>query len=250
MEIFGVFLVYAGVIVAFVAAVSVIKPLRFIGVRTRLQALAILGLALATIVLGMILPTRETHVASIGSRLDEFEPVYQFNEEHTVTVRASPEQCYTAIRQVGPEEIALFHTLTWLRRFGRRGPESIVNAPEHRPILETAIRTGFMLLAEDLGREIVIGAVMGPPTPEWARDKRSPQQFQALHARYTAKIAMNFLVEPASPGACRIRTETRVCANSPAARRAFALYWRVIYPGSALIRRMWLRAIQRRAEAP
>jgi len=27
------------------------------------------------------------------------------------------------------------------------------------------------------------------------------------------------------------------------------LYWRVIYPGSALIRRMWLRAIKKRAEA-
>ena len=25
------------------------------------------------------------------------------------------------------------------------------------------------------------------------------------------------------------------------------IYWRVIYPGSALIRRMWLRAIERRA---
>ncbi len=28
----------------------------------------------------------------------------------------------------------------------------------------------------------------------------------------------------------------------------FAIYWRVIYPGSALIRRMWLDAIRRRAE--
>jgi hypothetical protein len=38
-----------------------------------------------------------------------------------------------------------------------------------------------------------------------------------------------------------------VFANSPWARRGFAAYWRVIYPGSALIRRMWLRAIARRA---
>jgi hypothetical protein len=33
-------------------------------------------------------------------------------------------------------------------------------------------------------------------------------------------------------------------------RRVFAAYWRVIYPGSALIRRMWLRAVKRRAESP
>jgi len=32
-------------------------------------------------------------------------------------------------------------------------------------------------------------------------------------------------------------------------RMRFAAYWRVIYPGSALIRVMWLRAIKQRAEA-
>jgi hypothetical protein len=59
---------------------------------------------------------------------------------------------------------------------------------------------------------------------------------------------MNFRVEPAGNGECRIVTETRVFATSPPASRAFAAYWRVIYPGSALMRRMWLRAIERRAE--
>jgi len=33
------------------------------------------------------------------------------------------------------------------------------------------------------------------------------------------------------------------------ATRTFAAYWRMIYPGSALIRVMWLRAIRLRAEA-
>ena len=44
--------------------------------------------------------------------------------------------------------------------------------------------------------------------------------------------------------------ETRVFANSPEARGRFARYWRVIYPGSAIIRRMWLRAVRRRAMNP
>jgi hypothetical protein len=39
-----------------------------------------------------------------------------------------------------------------------------------------------------------------------------------------------------------------VFATDPASCRRFAVYWRVIYPGSALIRRMWLRAIRLRAE--
>jgi hypothetical protein len=39
-----------------------------------------------------------------------------------------------------------------------------------------------------------------------------------------------------------------VDTGDTAARQRFAAYWRVIYPGSALIRRMWLRAIARRTE--
>ena len=58
---------------------------------------------------------------------------------------------------------------------------------------------------------------------------------------------MNFAITPDGPDRSFVSTETRVFANSPSARRRFAVYWRFIYPGSAIIRRMWLRAIQRRA---
>ena len=44
-------------------------------------------------------------------------------------------------------------------------------------------------------------------------------------------------------------TETRVATSDERSERVFARYWRVIYPGSALIRRNWLRAIKARAEA-
>ncbi|MFI5167541.1 MAG: hypothetical protein ACHQQS_13065 [Thermoanaerobaculales bacterium] len=43
-------------------------------------------------------------------------------------------------------------------------------------------------------------------------------------------------------------TETRVAATDAGARRALATYWRVIYPGSSLIRTTWLAAIKQRAE--
>ena len=58
---------------------------------------------------------------------------------------------------------------------------------------------------------------------------------------------MNLRIEDAGPAACTLTTETRVYATDASTRRRFALYWRVIYPGSALIRRMWLRAIAHRA---
>jgi len=61
---------------------------------------------------------------------------------------------------------------------------------------------------------------------------------------------MNFLVTPDGPNGSLVSTETRVFANSSNARRRFARYWRAIYPGSALIRVMWLRAVRRRAMTP
>lgn len=59
---------------------------------------------------------------------------------------------------------------------------------------------------------------------------------------------MNFFMEDAGGGWTRLTTETRVHATDLKSRRRFAAYWRTIYPGSALIRVMWLRAIKARAE--
>jgi hypothetical protein len=45
-----------------------------------------------------------------------------------------------------------------------------------------------------------------------------------------------------------LSTETRVLATDAAARRSFRHYWRLIYPGNAVIRIALLRAIRRSAE--
>ena len=59
---------------------------------------------------------------------------------------------------------------------------------------------------------------------------------------------MNFRVVPDGAGGSLVTTKTRVLATDPRAARRFAVYWRIIQPGSALIRRRWLRAIAARAE--
>ncbi|MGH9675014.1 MAG: hypothetical protein ACRD44_17720, partial [Bryobacteraceae bacterium] len=74
-------------------------------------------------------------------------------------------------------------------------------------------------------------------------DRPTPEGFKALHAPGFALAAMNFRVEDTG----LVTTETRVFATDDAARRRFAVYWRLIYPWSALLRRTWLRAIARRA---
>lgn len=163
----------------------------------------------------------------MATRLDEALPKWQFAERHAIEVAAPPDRVFAAIRAVTAGEIFLFRTLTTLRRLGRPLPESILNAPKDTPLLDVALRGGFFVMADDPPHEIVIAMYVIPP-------KR-------------ALAAMNFAVTSSGHGS-HVTTETRVYASDAAARRRFALYWFAIRLGSGFIRRMWLRAIRKRAE--
>ena len=209
----------------------------------------VLAVGFLFILVGWAWPAPEIRIPVPQTKLDEFVPAYQFQEFHTLEVAVPKERVYRAIKDVTAREILLFHTLTWIRRFGHPGPASIMNPPGDEPILDVALQTSFLLLAEDANREIVLGTLVVVP-PGWRpKAKATPEDFKALHTPGFALAAMNFKVEDAGAGSCTVTTETRVYATDAAATRRFAAYWRMIYPGSALIRRMWLRAVKRRAEA-
>ncbi len=241
--------VYAGFLAMLVGAASLAKPLACVRISSRRRAAAVLAGGLVSVAIGMCLPAYQATVALEHTHLDEFAPVYQFNEVHKVRVNASRARVYQAIEATTAREILLFRTLTWIRRFGRPGPENILDAPERLPILEVATRTSFVLLVEEPNREIVVGTVVLAPDTFRPRRKLLPDEFRKIREPGWALATMTFWLHDAGPDACIVSTETRVYATDPATRARFAWYWRVIYPGSALIRRMWLRAIKRRAEA-
>jgi hypothetical protein len=181
------------------------------------------------------------------TRLEEFAPMYQFSELHRIRIRAPRSRIYRSIKEVTAAEVTLFRALTWIRRFGRAGPESILNASSNRPLLEVATRTGFLLLADDPERELVVGTVVIAPGD--LKRPATPEQFKELMAPGVAKAVMNFRIDDAGDAAWLVSTETRVYGTDASARRRFARYWTLIRPGSGFIRRMWLRAIRRRAES-
>lgn len=233
-------LLYAGLLCVLIGLVGIFP--------TRRRWLRMLGAGLVLVILAFLLPVRDRR-GTQGTRIDEFVPLYQFGERHSRRIRASCARAYAAHKAVTASEITFFRLLTWLRRFGRKGPESILDAPDRLPLLEVATRSGFLWLADEAGREGVLGTVvMAPPGGKRPAD---PAEFRALTAPGYAVAAMNFRFTPqATPAGdgCLVTTETRVHTTDSRSRRAFSRYWRVIYPGSALIRVMWLRAIQRRAE--
>jgi hypothetical protein len=168
-------------------------------------------------------------------------------------VRADAARAFQAVCAVTPGEIRLLGLLMAIRtlpsRLLGRGPR---RADLRRPVLDVALAAGFVRLAEDEPRELVVGAAgrFWTLAPGQCVPLAGPDAFRSFAAPDHVRSTMDFRIEELAPGRCRVTTETRIAATDAAARRKFGLYWRVIHPGSALIRRMWLRAIKRRAEAP
>jgi hypothetical protein len=178
------------------------------------------------------------------SWLDRLMPDYDVHEVHSTLVRASANEVYRVLFEVTANEVWLFRALMAVRGLGARGADG------SRPLLETAQEGGFAVLAEEPGREVVLG-VMGRFWQLRQRSIRpigSPAEFTSFAEPGFVRAAMNFRIEPLAGGICRVTTETRVRATDDRARRAFRAYWTLVRPGSAFIRRMWLRALKRRAE--
>jgi hypothetical protein len=247
MEIAASTLVYAGLAAVFFGLVNVAWPLRWLRMRRRRTGLLILATGLLAVLGAMLLPPVAHAAAEPLTSLDEHFPAWEFAEHHAIRVHAPPARVQEAILGVTADEIFLFRLLTGIRNPGRswrRQPDNILAPPPDRPILDVALSGGFVLLDHVPAREILVGAVV---CCRFARVD-GPEAFTALVQPGYAKAGMNFLLQDEGGGWTRVSTETRIHGTDPSAQRSFARYWRVIYPGSALIRRGWLRAIKARAE--
>jgi hypothetical protein len=73
--------------------------------------------------------------------------------------------------------------------------------------------------------------------------ERTPTTWVAVGGK-DPRIGIDFVARPQGAGSL-LTTETRVHATTARARRLFRLYWLLVGPFSALVRRRWLRAIAR-----
>ena len=246
--VFDSVLLYLGFAIVFAGALSILWPLRFLRIRTRARgAIVALG-GLLVVIIVCALPAGTKQVSNPTTKLDEWMPKWQFDERHSIRINAPPEKVFEAIHAVRADEIFLFRTLIAIRRCGASGPESIMNAPETKPLLDVATQTTFVYLADEAPREIVVGTVISAPRDIPKPETLTPESFRKELPQGVVLATMNYLITPDSGGS-RVSTETRVFGNDAASVRHFAIYWRIIHPGSDIIRRSWLRAIKHRAEA-
>jgi hypothetical protein len=184
------------------------------------------------------------------SRLDELLPKFDVETVHSRRVEASPAAALAAVRAATPGEMPLLRLLYALRSAPallsrRRGLPRKKDRPQWAQMLES----GFVSLID--GEDEIVLGYAGQP---WKLSGGSPPRVSSAAAweRFATpgyvKAVMSFRAEAADGGAL-LTTETRVLATDESSRRRFGCYWRVIRVGSSAIRRSWLRAAARRAEA-
>lgn len=169
--------------------------------------------------------------------LDDAMPRWDKREIHRIETDAPSEVLFRAIEDLTWTEVPVFKALMKVRGLGRGG------LPADAPILQWFRESGF----QEIGRsddELLIVAI---ERTRRGASRPGPQTMETFHADTDpghVKIAFNFRrVEG------HLTTETRVHSTDARSRRMFGAYWFAIQVGSAMIRRVWLRAIRARARA-
>ncbi|MDP8955851.1 MAG: hypothetical protein M3N24_02690 [Actinomycetota bacterium] len=116
---------------------------------------------------------------------------------------------------------------------------------------EVLTRSGFTVLAEEPGVEVVAGT----NGQFWALRELAHMEapldvgaFRAFDRPGWAQAAISVRIEPLEDGGTELTTETRVRCVDDAARRRFAVYWSVIKVFSDWLRRDFLGRVARVAE--
>jgi len=166
-------------------------------------------------------------------------PTYDRSEIHRRTIDAPAAATWTAMKELRGDEMTLMRVLMGIRTLGRGDRDG------SRTVLSGFRSMGFRPIAEEQERELVVGGIGRFWTPSGGlRKVEDREQFAAFEEPRYAKVAFNFRLEGGA-----LSTETRIAGTDEYASRRFGLYWFLIRPGSGLIRREWLRVIEKRARA-
>jgi hypothetical protein len=179
------------------------------------------------------------------SLLDRFMPAYEVLEVHETDVAAPAAVTYSAAHDLDLRRSGVIQALF-------RGRELLMRSTptrrEAQPTFLSEVQAlGWRVLAENPGRELVIGAVTQPWKPNVEFRGLEPDEFVAFNEPGYAKIAWTIEVEPVGDQASIFRTETRVATTDPKSRRRFRRYWSVVSLGVVLIRYEILRLVKREA---
>jgi hypothetical protein len=178
--------------------------------------------------------------------LDRLMPMFDVREQHQATVRAPAAVTYAAARELDFRRSPLVSGVFRARQRLMGGRTEA--ASTGGSFLEEVQALGWRVLAEEPGRELVMGAVTQPWLADVVFRGVPPEDFAAFAEPDYVKIAWTVAVTPRDDGGSVFRTETRAVATAPAARARFRRYWTLVSPGIVVIRWEMLRLVKREAE--
>ena len=184
--------------------------------------------------------------------IDRYLPTFDETYIYEASINASPADAYAAMKETNlrdPVIDLLFELRELPQRIARRWrgepssskPEAITfgEIPKQGPV--------WVVLAEDPGVELVIGAV----GKFWHRDYGSRAVTEAEFIPFNqpgfAKVAISLAVRAAGDGTI-LRYEARTATTDDTARRTFRRYWRFIGSGVGIVMRRVVRRIKHEAE--
>ena len=175
-------------------------------------------------------------------------PRFDSRSQHAIEVHAPAQAVFTAVEAVTVKEVRLLRALEFIRALPGLAATARLDVPTVDAPLLLSFTQGVVLLGARPPEEVLAGAIgcfwrLAGNEPVLFG---SPEEFLTFTQPGFAKAVVGFRLDPRDSGIL-LTTETRFVATDKATRRLMGRYWRIIRPGSSLIRTEWLRAIRRRA---
>jgi hypothetical protein len=184
--------------------------------------------------------------ATKDSLLDRFIPHPEVSEHHEIEIHAPVHIVMAAAKSM---ELL---TSPVIRAIFRARELALGGEPDPRPhpttLYDQMLSIGWVVLAEDAGREIVFGSVTQPWVAAPTFRSIPADQFLEFSEPGFVKIVWTLRAEPLDGGRSIFHTETRVCTTDAEARERFRKYWSFVAPGVKLIRVAMLQPLRRAAE--
>jgi len=244
---------WIGVIFIITGVISLFYPLAFLFILNRFIAILVVIGGIIISVISLLYPVKIRHSQTNNQKIDNLLPDFAFNEFHEVRINASPEKLKQILQVTGVKDIPIARLLMKIRGIADEDVD-LSDRASNNLIGSDTISTpdfNFFVVAPDewitvmiLKSVIITNNVNQPAPPEIS----TLEQFTSFNKPGYIKVAVNFRFISINENETILTTETRNNGITHKDNRIFGYYWRIIYPGSAIIRRVWLDTIKKKSQ--
>jgi hypothetical protein len=240
---------WIGTILIIVGLISIIHPLTFLFILNRIVAISVVFGGVLIAAISLLYPVKTMHSPTTNQKIDDLMPDYAFNEIHEVRIKASPDWIKQVLQVTGVKDIPSARVLMKIRGIADEEVDLSDRASNNQVCPDTVSTPdfNFFVVAPDewitvmILKSVIITNNANQPAPP---EIPTLEQFTSFNQPGYVKVAVNFRFKTIDNNETILSTETRNCGITPKDNRVFGFYWRIIYPGSAIIRRVWLDTIK------